>query len=142
MENVITPIPAQFPQICELWEASVRATHGFLGEEDIAFYKEMVTSALPEMDVYILEDEGLPAAFLAVADDMIQALFVHPAKMRKGLGARLLNYAIRERKLKRVDVNEQNPSALAFYTRYGFRVIRRTETDGAGRPFPILQLSL
>ncbi|MBD5359047.1 MAG: GNAT family N-acetyltransferase, partial [Bacteroides sp.] len=41
-----------------------------------------------------------------------------------------------------VDVNEQNISALNFYLAKGFKVTGRDETDEAGRPYPILHLSL
>ncbi|MBD5243790.1 MAG: GNAT family N-acetyltransferase, partial [Barnesiella sp.] len=33
-------------------------------------------------------------------------------------------------------------SALNFYQARGFRIIGRDETDEAGRPYPILHLSL
>jgi putative acetyltransferase len=39
-----------------------------------------------------------------------------------------------------VDVNEQNPEALAFYRACGFTVAGRSEVDDAGRPFPLLHL--
>jgi putative acetyltransferase len=39
-----------------------------------------------------------------------------------------------------VDVNEQNPGALAFYLRMGFVARGRSERDGQGRPYPLLHL--
>jgi putative acetyltransferase len=39
-----------------------------------------------------------------------------------------------------VDVNEQNPLALQFYERMGFKVVGRSELDGGGKPFPLLHL--
>jgi len=53
----------------------------------------------------------------------------------------LIEFA-KQRGVTKVDVNEQNPSALNFYKAKGFRVISRDETDDAGRPYPILHLSL
>ncbi|MFU6774762.1 GNAT family N-acetyltransferase, partial [Pseudomonas aeruginosa] len=41
-----------------------------------------------------------------------------------------------------VDVNEQNPQACGFYRHYGFRQTGRSATDSAGRPFPLLHMSL
>ena len=41
-----------------------------------------------------------------------------------------------------VDVNEANPGARAFYAAYGFVEVARSATDGAGRPFPLLHLTL
>lgn len=42
----------------------------------------------------------------------------------------------------RVDVNEQNFEAHRFYLRYGFMNVGRSETDSAGRPFPIIHMRL
>ena len=42
--------------------------------------------------------------------------------------------------ISELDVNEQNPEAIAFYTRRGFEVIGRSETDDAGRPYPLLHM--
>ncbi len=39
-----------------------------------------------------------------------------------------------------LDVNEQNPHAVAFYTSKGFDVIGRSETDAAGYPYPLLHM--
>ena len=44
--------------------------------------------------------------------------------------------------MNKVDVNEQNDKALGFYLRMGFRIIGRDETDGMGKPYPILHLQL
>ncbi|MUL77609.1 hypothetical protein [Mycolicibacterium sp. CBMA 226] len=39
-----------------------------------------------------------------------------------------------------IDFYEQNPQAVGFYHRHGFVTLSRSETDGDGRPFPILHL--
>ena len=60
----------------------------------------------------------------------------------EGYGRRLLEYATRRKQMNKVDVNEQNDKALGFYLRMGFRIIGRDETDGMGKPYPILHLQL
>ena len=65
-----------------------------------------------------------PAIRLAVAAD-------HP---------HLLAHARRLKGALSVDVNEQNPQALAFYLQCGFVQVGRSPLDPAGRPFPILHL--
>lgn len=55
---------------------------------------------------------------------------------------RLLAHAISEHGVTKVDVNEQNVSAAGFYAHRGFEVVGRSETDEAGRPYPLLHLSL
>lgn len=61
--------------------------------------------------------------------------------MGRGMGTKLLDFA-KTRGADSVDVNEQNPRALAFYLANGFRIVKRDEYDSDGRPYPILHLSL
>ena len=69
-------------------------------------------------------------------------LFIHPAHRGKSIGKTLLEYAISNLKVTKVDVNEQNNDAIGFYKRYGFEAIGRSETDASGKPYPILHLEL
>jgi putative acetyltransferase len=67
-------------------------------------------------------------------------LFIHPAYRGKGVGRALLVYAVDTLGILRVDVNEQNEQAVDFYKYFGFKVVGRTELDGMGKPYPILNL--
>ena len=46
----------------------------------------------------------------------------------------------RDLNVEYVDVNEQNPDAVKFYERMGFRTFHRDATDDQGNPFPILRM--
>lgn len=87
------------------------------------------------------EEDGRVVGFMGISGDKIEMLFIDAEARGKGIGSFLLEAAVRNGAV-RVDVNEQNPSALAFYRARGFRITGRDETDDAGRPFPILHLSL
>lgn len=54
----------------------------------------------------------------------------------------MLSFAIREKGVTRVDVNEQNKRAEGFYRAHGFRTTSRDETDADGLPYPILHMAL
>lgn len=69
-------------------------------------------------------------------------LFVRPEYRGRGCGRKLVEWAVARQGADSVDVNEQNPQAMGFYLRMGFAVAGRSETDDAGRPFPILHLRL
>lgn len=56
------------------------------------------------------------------------------------IGRRLVDMAVRNHGAAFVDVNEQNPAARAFYEKLGFVESGRTETDGQGNPFPIIEM--
>ncbi|MEJ7557848.1 MAG: GNAT family N-acetyltransferase [Pedobacter sp.] len=130
-------------ELLVLWEASVRATHDFLKEADIQVYKKLIGDKyLQSLDLYCILKEHRIAGFIGLQGELIQMLFVHPDFMKQGLGRTLVNFAVLEHHVTEVDVNEQNTSALAFYRNLGFEPFDRFESDDAGKPFPILSLSL
>lgn len=132
-----------FDSLAAIWERSVRATHLFLTEEDIAeIRRALIPDYFPNVDLYALTDtDGKPLGFIGLATGMIEMLFIDAAYRGRGYGSRLIDFA-KERGATRVDVNEQNPDALRFYLSHGFHITGRDATDDNGRPFPILHLSL
>lgn len=85
-------------------------------------------------------DADTPTAFIGIQDEKIEMLFVSPQHLRKGIGKRLVDMAVRNHGAAFVDVNEQNPDARAFYEKLGFVEFGRTEMDGQGNPFPIIEM--
>jgi putative acetyltransferase len=127
-----------------VWERSVRATHQFLTEEDITSLRPLVAEELASDALawwVLASPTGPPAGFLVFANDTIEGLFLDPAHRGQGAGRALVAHA---QQLAigplRVDVNEQNDEARGFYEAVGFRVVGRSPTDGAGRPFPLLHM--
>ncbi len=143
-EGIFPVGESDFPRIVDVWEASVRATHHFVREEDIQFFCPLVQSALPGIrDIACVRDEsGQAAGFVAVEHQKIDMLFIHPSARGLGAGKRLLRYAVHAFGAKWLDVNEQNEQALGFYLHMGFEVIGRSELDGTGKPYPILHMQL
>ena len=88
----------------------------------------------------VKNEEGEITAFSGILDSKLEMLFVHPDHFRKGFGKILLDNAINNLEVSKVDVNEQNEQAVAFYLSQGFRIDFRSEFDGQGNPFPILHL--
>jgi putative acetyltransferase len=142
MSDIYQPGPALYPQLVKIWEAAVRKTHHFLLMEDILYYKSLVATYLPGMELYCMNHNGVVAGFMGLSDGMVQALFIHPDASGNGLGTRLMRFAIDEKQILRVDVNEQNEAALGFYQHLGFVVNGRTELDSSGRPYPVLLLHI
>jgi len=136
--------PAQFERLVAVWESSVRATHHFLLESDIAALRPQLLNAyLPNLKVVVARDEdGVIHGFLGVDENRIEMLFVDDASRGEGVGKMLLQYAIAEFSVNEVDVNEQNPQGVAFYRHMGFEQVGRSERDGQGNPFPLLHMRL
>lgn len=131
-----------YETLAGIWERSVMATHSFLKEEDFNEIKAaLIPDYFPNVDLYAVADNGTYAGFIGLSPDSIEMLFIDSGRRGQGYGSALVEYA-KQRGATKVDVNEQNPSALKFYKAKGFRIIGRDETDDAGRPYPILHLSL
>ena len=74
-----------------LWERSVRATHDFLTEDDIAGLRPQVAEALgaDALELWVLADaEDAPVGFMGLVGDDIAALFLEPAHHGQGGGRR------------------------------------------------------
>lgn len=136
--------PADFDEITAVWEASVRATHHFLNEEDIHYFKPLIRNEyLYAVSLFCIKNEpGRILGFLGTSDDKVEMLFIQPASRGKGIGTVLLQYAVEVLGLRKVDVNEQNEGAVGFYLHYGFEVVGRSELDSTSKPYPILLMEL
>lgn len=142
--EILAATEEDYAAIIEVWEASVRATHDFLSEEDIQFFKSLILNDfITAVDLYCGKDAfGALHGFVGVSGEKIEMLFLAPQSRGKGLGKLLAQFAVSGLGAKKVDVNEQNPAARGFYEHLGFRVVARSPVDGMGKPFPLLHMEM
>lgn len=132
-----------YPILLKIWESAVTATHDFLLEEDYEFYKsQLVECYFPEVDLYLYKNNEDVLGFLGVAKNKIEMLFINNLHRGRGIGRKLINYALNKLKCDKVDVNEQNQQALDFYKHLGFKQYAYTELDASGRPYPIIYMQI
>lgn len=136
--------PDLISRLLAVWEASVRATHLFLSENEINAIKEYVPQALNGIAHLITAEDttGHQIAFMGIDDGTLEMLFIAPRERGKGLGRQLLQYGIDNYGIERLTVNEQNPQAKGFYEHMGFRTYKRTPLDEQGNPYPLLYMNL
>eukprot|EP01130_Rhizamoeba_saxonica_P013679 TRINITY_DN5857_c0_g2_i1.p1 TRINITY_DN5857_c0_g2~~TRINITY_DN5857_c0_g2_i1.p1 ORF type:complete len:147 (-),score=18.92 TRINITY_DN5857_c0_g2_i1:38-478(-) len=133
----------EYGTVADLWEASVRATHHFLKEEDITYFKPLILNTyLDAVELRCARNNGVIIGFLGVSAQNLEMLFVHPHHRGNKVGKTLLNYAIEVMEVFKVDVNEQNEQAVGFYKHCGFEIVNRSELDAFGKPYPILHMVL
>lgn len=137
---IATVTPQEFPALLAVWESAVRATHTFLSEDDIAALHTQIPCYFAMVTLRVWRDpQGRIRGFIGTSGETIEMLFIDAESRGKGIGRALLSWAI-EQGANQLDVNEQNPQALAFYQHCGFSIIGRSALDGQGRPFPLLHL--
>lgn len=125
-----------------VWEKSVRSSHHFLKEEDIAYFRPLVRNQyFRAVRLFVIRNaKGRISAFMGLSDDMLEMLFVLPEEQGHGYGKMLVDYAISTCNINKVDVNEDNEQAYRFYLHMGYKAIGRDEFDSFGKPFPIVHL--
>ncbi|WP_052249974.1 GNAT family N-acetyltransferase [Flavobacterium sp. KMS] len=144
MKTEIQPYNDKFKeQMILVWENSVRATHDFLVPSDIDYYKKIVSSIdFNSFPVFCLTEADTVLGFIGIAENKIEMLFLAPEHIGKGFGKTLMNFAINELDVNKVDVNEQNHNAINFYSKFGFLPYDRTDKDDEGKDYPILKMKL
>lgn len=124
MLRVEEPGQPDYPLLLELWEASVRATHHFLTEADIQFFKKMIREkelfSFVELTV-VRNESDVILGFSGVADGNLEMLFIHPNESGKGIGKLLAGRAIRQQAVTKVDVNNKTPKQLHFINGWGLK---------------------
>jgi len=85
-------------------------------------------SALERTYVY---DDGVVKGFVQLNGQEVEKLFVEPVLQGKGIGAKLLDFAIAEKDVRFLWALEKNTKAIAFYQRHGFHLTdeRKLEED-------------
>jgi len=117
--------PADFDAVAILWriarEKSIPEFQNAKGHfffEDQDYFRNFI---LKENKVFVVERDQRPIAFMAMKDQFIDQLYVHPDHQKIGVGKVLLEYA---RKLSPEHVwlytLQINTNARAFYEKNGF----------------------
>ena len=95
-----------------------RSDEFYFGEMTVPKLMPLRADFIPDILVY---DDGVVKGFLHYGGDEVRRLYVEPALQGQGIGAALLEYAIRELHVSRLWALEKNERAIAFYARHGFR---------------------
>jgi len=86
--------------------------------EDQAYFRDQV---LKKNQVWVVEKEAHSVGFMAMENDFIDHLYIHPDHWRQGIGKALLDFA-RERSPEHLWLYtlQVNINARAFYEKNGF----------------------
>ena len=102
-------------------------------EEDAWWFAERLYAT---NEVWLVEGEGGPAAYIAFRPGFIEHLFVHPERQGAGLGPRLLAKAKDAFAELSLWTFQQNLRARAFYEKHGFEVVMETNGEDNEEKLP------
>lgn len=135
--------PGLVGALTDLWERSVRATHGFLPDGEVERLRAYVPGAIRATPrLFVARRAGVPLGFMGVDGALLDMLFIDPGARGRGIGRLLLERGVQDAGVTELTVNEQNPQAVKFYRHMGFSVFGRTDTDDQGAPYPLLRMRL
>ncbi|HEX6269578.1 MAG TPA: GNAT family N-acetyltransferase [Anaerolineales bacterium] len=117
--------PADFDALTILWRISreksmpeFQREKGHFFYEDRDYFRDHV---LMKDQIWVVESENCLAAFIAMNQDFIDQLYIHPDYQRRGIGRALLEFA---RKVSPdhlwLYTLQANVNACAFYEQNGF----------------------
>jgi ribosomal protein S18 acetylase RimI-like enzyme len=117
--------PEDFDLVTILWRISrekslpeFQRAKGHFFYEDQEYFRDHV---LMEDEIVVVESKQRPVAFMAMRDDFIDQLYVHPDHQNRGIGKALLDFA---RQLSPEHLwlytLQINMNARAFYEKNGF----------------------
>ena len=122
-------IQANFDAVTILWRIArekslpeFQRKKGHFFYEDVEYFRNKV---LLRNKVYVVEKNEYPIAFMAMENDFIDQLYVHPDHWRQGVGEMLLNFA-KEKFPEHLWLYtlQVNFNARAFYEKNGFAAER------------------
>lgn len=136
--------PELTKQLVPIWESSVRATHDFLTESAIEYFKDSLPEIFKQVPVLLVAFDEVtePVGFLGLSGSEIEMLFIAANTRGQGIGKLLITEAIQDYTATELTVNEQNPQAVGFYQHLGFKTYHRSNTDDSGNPYPVLHMRL
>jgi GNAT superfamily N-acetyltransferase len=117
--------PEDFDAVTILWRlAREKSIPEFQRQKGHFFYEdqEYFRSKILQRDkVWVVEAASYPVAFMAMENDFIDQLYVHPDHWRKGIGEALLNFAKSQcPEHLWLYTLQVNVTARAFYEKNGF----------------------
>lgn len=126
--------PADREKVAALWLTSTIKAHPFIAEDYwISAYRTVYHDLLPTVTTLLAEVDDVIEGFLSFSSPCeIGALFVGPSCQGKGHGTALLNAAKQRCPALQLKVYTQNETALHFYQKNGFTLMKEQTAPDTG----------
>ncbi len=119
--------------LISIWENAEAPAHPFLSSKvRDQVRRDMRSLYLPNAEIWVLEDDGVPVGFIAMIDKEIGGLFLDPSQQGKGLGRAMVDHVVAIKGPLTVEVFKDNKIGLPFYERYGFAVTGEGMFEASG----------
>ena len=96
-----------------------RSDEFYFGELQVPNVANRYADSLEDIRVW---DDGVVKGFVFVQDTEVKKLFVEPVLQGHGIGAKLLDYAVKHMGAHTLWALEKNTRAIRFYQKHGFQL--------------------
>ena len=94
----------------------------YFGELNVVDMAQELCSDAQKLNSFYVYDDGIIKGIICVQDRLIDKLYVEPQFQSKGIGKRLLDFAVNKMGAKELWVLEYNIRGMAFYEKNGFKL--------------------
>ena len=114
-------------RIAEIEVFNYRLNFYHIFQDDNFYFQEMqVLNVINENkkrlgQLWVFDEDGVVKGFMWVDSQQIKKLFVEPVLQSRGIGSKLLEYAVEKLGATYLWALEKNTRAIAFYKRHGFQ---------------------
>ena len=114
-------------RIAEIEVFNYRLNFYHIFQDDTFYFQEMqVLNVINENkkrlgQLWVYDDNGIVKGFTWVDSQQIKKLFVEPVLQSRGIGSKLLEYAVDKLGATYLWALEKNTRAIAFYQKHGFQ---------------------
>lgn len=109
-------------RVADIWLKTNLKAHYFIPEQYWTNNYEVVKEMLPQVDVYVYEDDKIIQGFIGINDEYIEGIFVSDEMQSCGIGKMLLDYIKDKKDRLQLKVYQKNVRAMSFYQREGFTI--------------------
>ena len=127
MKNIRKARIEDLNRIAEIEVFNYRLNFYPIFKDDTYYFSELQVSSLTSKyrdlinELYVYDD-GVIKAFIMINNSEVKKLFVEPVLQGKGLGSKLLQYALDKCNVKYLWALEKNIRAINFYLNNGFKL--------------------
>ena len=114
-------------RIAEIEVFNYRLNFYHIFQDDTFYFQEIqVLNVINENkkrlgQLWVFDEDGVVKGFMWVDSQQIKKLFVEPVLQSRGIGSKLLEYAVDKLGATYLWALEKNTRAIAFYQRHGFQ---------------------
>ena len=92
----------------------------------------MASIYLPNSESYLAIENEKITGFIAMAEDLLAAIFVNNNMQGKGIGKKLLNFIKEKRSTIQLKVYKKNTKTVEFYKRQDFNILSENKEEATG----------